>query len=205
MTFIFPECTVEEICLILLVTKINLLGYLWHARGCGSGSKAGHPVIWRSVLWSPAPAACTSTCPWARLRTSKLLFHQCVHVNVFCSWWADGTLHAGQVNKTGKVLHKCSPFTGNTREISVTLNKVEETFFFFYLKDQGWASRACFWLELVQSETKTVYTLFFIQSRWDNKRQKRESGTNTEEEVQKNTHSDTQCSIVYDYFIYKIY
>lgn len=130
MTFIFPKCTVEEICKIIsLVTIMILLGYLWHARGCGSGSKAGRPVIWRSVLCSPAPAACTSTCPWARLQTLKLLFHQCVHISVFCSWWADGTLHAGRVDKTGKVLHKCSPFTGNTRGISVTLNKVEELFF----------------------------------------------------------------------------
>lgn len=46
--------------------------------------------------------------------------------------------------------------------------------------------------------------IIFILSRWDN-RQKKESGTNTEKEVQKNTHSETQCSIVYDYFIYKIY
>ena len=166
MTFLFPERTVEEICLISLVTKIILLGNLWHTRGCGSGSKAGRPVIWRSALWSPAPAAYTSTRPWARLRTPKLLFHQCVHINAFCSRWADGTLHGGWVlkhfDKTGKVLHKCSPFTSNTRGISVTFNKVEETFFFFYLKDKGRASTAGFWLELVQSETKTVYTLFFI-------------------------------------------
>ena len=185
MTFIFPECTVEEICLILLVTKINLLGYLWHARGCGSGSKAGHPVIWRSVLWSPAPAACMSTCPWARLRTSKLLFHQCVHVNVFCSWWADGTLHAGQVNKTGKVLHKCSPFTGNTREISVTLNKVEETFFFFYLKDQGWASRACFWFNLKQK----LFTHYFSFSQDEITKDRRENQAQIQRRKYKKIHT----------------
>lgn len=199
--FIFAECTVEEICKIIsLVTKMILLGYLWHARGCGSGSKAGHPVIWRSVLWSPAPAACTSTCPWARLQTLKLLFHQCVHISVFCSWWADGTLHAGRVDKTGKVLHKCSPFTGNTRGISVTLNKVEELLFLLERPGMGIYSRFLIRTGSIWKKNNII----FILSRWDN-RQKKESGTNTEKEVQKNTHSETQCSIVYDYFIYKIY
>lgn len=47
-----------------------------HSGGCGSGGRAGHPLIGRSTVYK-------SMCPWARCLTpncSRWLFHRCLNV-----------------------------------------------------------------------------------------------------------------------------